>query len=185
VTCGASTCAGCCAGNFCLDLNLGSSFACGAKGEACKQCPNTQVCTNGSCVPDSKPSIDGGIGAACLFDGQCKPPVAGLCIPESVLGVPTGWPGGYCTLGCNNNGTCPGNSICINVASDGGTDNLCLASCRAPRRGQSSCRSGYLCEVSGPSIGTGMCVPRCENAGFTCYPNTVCDAKSGYCVAKR
>ena len=184
--CGPGTCGGCCAANFCLDQPFQSSFACGAKGQPCAGCGSGEVCTAGQCGPDVRPALDGGIGSPCLFDGQCQAQSNGLCIPESVLMMPSGWPAGYCTAPCRGPNSCPEASQCVSTsgAVDGGAT-LCLASCRAPRQGQSSCRSGYICEASPASVGSGICIPRCENPGFTCFTNTVCDQKSGYCVVRR
>ena len=125
------------------------------------------------------------VGSPCTNAAGCATLGTGAKCKLTTTRADGTYTGGYCTLGCNNNVACPASSICINVDSDGGSNHLCLATCRAPRQGQSSCRPGYLCEVSGPSIGTGICLPRCDSPGFTCYPNTKCDVKSGYCLAKR
>ena len=59
---------------------------------------------------------------------------------------------------------------------------LCIESCPAPRQGQSTCRTGYVCEVNVNTAGSGICIPRCATPGFTCWQNTVCNAASGYCI---
>ncbi|MBS1151193.1 MAG: Extracellular serine protease, partial [Myxococcaceae bacterium] len=124
------------------------------------------------------------IGAGCLYDLQCQPPSNGLCIPQTVLGTPTGWPGGYCTANCSSV-ACAAGSSCVNAANANGTPNwLCLKSCAGPRQGQSSCRTNYLCEFDpGNPVGQGICIPRCGSAGFTCWSGTTCSAATGYCVA--
>lgn len=185
MVCGPGACNGCCVGSFCLDAQVQTNFVCGAKGQVCAACGSGEVCSPAGCVPDMKPPLDGGIGSPCLFDGQCQPPNNGLCIPESVLMMSTGWTGGYCTAACKGPNSCPEASQCVNTGGADGGSNLCLASCRAPRQGQSTCRPGYNCEASPASFGSGICIPRCDNPGFTCFANTVCDQKSGYCVVKR
>lgn len=159
---------------------------CGRFGQMCSTCPGGAVCNTGICMmpPPPPPPVDGGqVGNACLFDGQCQAGgSASLCIPPTVLGQATGWPQGYCSATCSSTG-CPANASCVNVGGGGGgNDFLCLASCPAPRQGQSTCRANYRCEVNLAAFGSGICIPRCDSPGFNCWDNTTCDVASGYCV---
>ena len=101
-----------------------------------------------------------------------------------MFGQPTGWPGGACSSSCSNT-TCPSGSSCLDVGGAGGgtgSNPICFKSCPAPRLGQSTCRTGYVCEVNVQVTGAGICIPRCNNLGFSCWQGTHCDA-SGYCIA--
>lgn len=125
------------------------------------------------------------MGSGCLFDGQCQAGgAAAVCIPPTVLGQQTGWPGGYCSATCGG-AVCPSNASCVDLgdAASGNPNFLCLASCPAPRQGQSTCRSNYRCEVNIGAVGSGICIPRCDSPGFNCWDNTFCDVGSGYCIA--
>jgi hypothetical protein len=180
---------GCCAINFCISAANQSVFGCGTKGQACVVCGKGEQCTNGACAATPPASHDGGVGSACVTDSQCSSPKNASCIPPSVLGAPTGWPNGYCTSRCGNSATpCPGNASCVNTGSnaDAGVNTVCLETCPAPRGGQSTCRMGYVCEVNTNAFGQGICIPRCDSPGFTCFASTACDTSgSGYCLAKR
>jgi hypothetical protein len=109
------------------------------------------------------------VGDPCNTDAQCP---GGVCIPElSGEGVPTGWPGGYCTVLCDG-APCPGGSQCI------GFDNAqyCLKSCADI----SGCRTcGYACDDTN---GPGFCTANCTNAGYGCSANDVCDGAIGLCT---
>ena len=122
------------------------------------------------------------VGNACTADFQCHPPANGFCIAETVFGQPTGWPGGACSASCNGV-ACPAGSSCLDVGGGStGTNPICFKSCPSPRLGQSTCRAGYVCEVNVQVTGSGICIPRCNTAGFTCWQGTICDNASGYCV---
>lgn len=187
-TCGLGSCAGCCTMGMCVGLQFQNVFTCGNGGAMCSACAIGANCINGTCFspPDAgPPPVDAGVavGSGCLFDGQCKPPSNGLCIPETVFGAQTGWPGGYCSAACAST-PCPAGNTCINAADAMGNPNwLCFKSCVGPRTGQSSCRSGYVCEFDPTNAaGNGFCMPRCDSPGFSCWSGTTC-GPSGYCVA--
>ncbi len=166
--------------NICIPLNSQTNSVCGSNGLSCAGCGNGLTCSAGQCV-----SFDGGVshvGESCSTDNQCKPPSNGFCIPETVFGQPTGWPGGSCSASCSNL-TCPMGSSCLDVGGGTtGSNPLCFKSCPAPRVGQSTCRTNYLCEVNVQVAGSGICIPRCTTAGFTCWSGSHCDAASGYCL---
>ncbi len=175
---GPGSCAGCCIGGVCLDPLFENALDCGLNGKMCGACASGEVCAAGF-------SLDGGaVGSPCSYDGQCQPPSNGLCIPQSVVGNSTGWPGGYCTASCAMTACGPGSS-CINAANASGVANwLCFHSCVGPRTGQSTCRSNYLCEFDlGNPTGLGVCFPRCDSPGFTCWSGTVCSPLTGYCMS--
>ena len=181
VACSAATCNGCCNRNFCVPAQSQSNFSCGLNGNQCATCLSGLVCSSGACV-----QVDGGVsqvGAACTSDLQCRPPTNGFCIAETVFGQPTGWPGGSCSANCSNT-PCPTGSSCLDVGqlSGGGSNPVCFKSCAAPRLGQSTCRTGYVCEVNVQTTGSGICIPRCNTVGFDCWQGTRCDVNSGYCV---
>ncbi|HEY1086309.1 MAG TPA: hypothetical protein VGE37_01395, partial [Archangium sp.] len=107
------------------------------------------------------------------------PPTTGFCIAETAFGQPSGWPGGTCSATCNNN-PCPTGSSCINVGDSTMPNRICLDSCSGPRLGQSDCRFGYVCEANTQGVG-GICIPRCNTIGFSCFAGTTCDSTTGYC----
>jgi hypothetical protein len=177
--CNAMTCNGCCIGDICIPPPSQTSSFCGSFGQQCAGCPSGAQCLNGTCsfIRDAGSAQ---VGDPCLSDPDCRPPNNALCIPETVLGQPTGWPGGTCTRPCTAMLSCPVGSSCLTF--DSTSQPLCIESCPAPRQGQSTCRTGYVCEVNANTSGSGICIPRCSNPGFTCWQNTVCSASSGYCV---
>ena len=181
VACSAATCAGCCSNNFCVPPQSQNNLTCGLRGNQCASCFNGLSCSAGACT-----SLDAGtsqVGTACTTDTQCRPPANGFCIAETVFGQPTGWPGGACSASCGTT-ACPSGSSCLDVGGGGGSSNpICFQSCPQPRLGQSTCRSGYLCEVNVQTTGSGICIPRCNTAGFECWRGTRCDVASGYCIA--
>lgn len=181
IACSAATCAGCCSNNFCVPAQSQSNFACGLNGNQCATCLNGLTCSSGVCGV-----LDGGVsqvGNACTGDLQCRPPSNGFCIAETVFGQPTGWPGGSCSASCSGV-ACPAGSSCLDVGGGStGTNPICFKSCAAPRLGQSNCRTGYVCEVNVQVTLAGICIPRCNTVGFTCWQGTHCDANSGYCIA--
>ena len=181
VACSAATCSGCCSNNFCVPLQSQSNFTCGLRGNQCASCFNGLTCSSGACTsPDAGPSQ---VGNACTTDTQCRPPTSGFCIAETVFGMPTGWPGGACSANCGTT-ACPSGSSCLDVGGGGsGSNPICFQSCPQPRIGQSTCRVGYVCEVNVQTTGSGICIPRCNTAGFTCWQGTRCDVGSGFCVA--
>lgn len=179
--CSAATCAGCCRGSTCVPPQSQTSGGCGLNGAQCGLCGAGQTCSSGACVSTPDAGLSS-VGAACSGDLQCRPPSGGWCIGETIFGQPTGWTGGTCTVSCGPTG-CPTGSTCLDVGANSGQSNpICLQSCPSPRQGQSTCRIGYNCELNFQQGTGGMCIPRCNTLGFSCWQNTRCDANSGYCV---
>jgi hypothetical protein len=138
-----------------------------------------------ACVPGS-PS--GQVGSACADNGVC--PVGGLCLSEAS----SGWPGGYCTVGCvvGQSGCGPG-ATCFDLDGGGDTPPLCLDGCAS----DTECRPGYVCETTyfGRALPSASCIPGtrievavgapCGNAG-QCPPSWFClgpedGFQDGYC----
>jgi serine protease len=104
------------------------------------------------------------IGASCTDASTCG--AGGICA--------TSFPQGYCTKDCAMT-ACPAGSKCLSGASV----SLCLDTCSAPRRGQSTCRTNYVCDDDGS--GTGVCIPNCNSIQDFCDAPQTCNAGSGYC----
>ena len=163
--CGPTTCAsGCCSAGQCVTGT--SNAACGTGGAACTSCSSPALCNaNRVCSATRLPT-----GSACTAAGQCYDPVIGD--PE----CRTSWPGGYCTSVCLfTQQACGG----IGTGADGWCTDVgeCLGRCSSPGGGQSSCRSGYVCDSSPGLLTGGVCVPRCQTVA--CAAGT-CNA-AGYC----
>lgn len=104
------------------------------------------------------------IGAACTDASTCG--MAGICA--------TSFPQGYCTKDCAM-ASCPAGAKCLS----GSSVSVCLDTCSAPRRGQSTCRTNYVCDDDGS--GTGVCIPNCNSIQDFCDAPQTCSAGSGYC----
>lgn len=163
--CGATTCPnGCCSAGQCVTGT--SNSACGTGGQTCSTCSSPAQCNASQvCSATELPT-----GSPCTASSQCYQPILGSaeCI--------TSWPGGYCS------GTCLlTEQVCggfLGLASGWCTpQGSCLEDCANPGQGQSSCRTGYVCEYSNGVGSQGVCVPRCQQVA--CSSGT-CNA-SGYC----
>jgi hypothetical protein len=122
------------------------------------------------------------IGNPCANAGQCTNPSNAFCIQDIVppLGA-TGFVGGYCSSLCSGM-ACVSGSSCQSVTGFSGsiTQPVCLKECPMPRTGQSSCRTGYICEGTiGAALG--VCLPRCNNSGASCPTGMACNTMTGYC----
>ena len=163
----------------CVPPHSQTNNACGLSGASCGVCGAGASCDQGVCA-----FTDGGaprIGDGCASDFQCKPPQNGFCIPETVFGQNSGFPGGYCSASCGAT-MCPVGSTCIDVGSQtGGSNPLCFETCNSPRTGRASCRANYVCEINFNGGGGGLCAPRCNSPGFSCPQGTACNSTSGYC----
>ncbi len=163
--CGSITCPnGCCSAGTCMVGS--SSSACGTNGAACSSCTSPAQC-NASRVCSA---TDLPTGSACSAASQCYQPILGTAECR------TAWPGGYCT------GTCfLTEQLCggfLGGASGWCTpQGECLESCTTAGGGQSTCRSGYLCDYSNGSGSQGVCRPRCQQVACT---SGTCQS-SGYC----
>ncbi|MBL8920206.1 MAG: hypothetical protein JNJ54_15170 [Myxococcaceae bacterium] len=165
VTCNPARCpTGCCQSNQCV---VGSEdTACGQQGNACQVCGQYQQCQNAVCTDAPRPT-----GAPCSMNSQCY----GGTLASPVCR--TTWPsGGYCSSTCLFDGfDCGGLPI---IGPGWCVSNVCLEKCSSPGAGQSTCRSGYVCDFSAGAGSQGVCLPRCQSlpcgTGQTCQP-------SGYC----
>ncbi len=103
-------------------------------------------------------------GEACGFDNQCE---GGVCIPESLNGEFTGWPGGLCTSPCLD-GACPDGQVCQSL--DGWL--YCLPGCTE----SADCRADYVCNAD-----AGACYPDCR-VSLNCPEGLRC-GEDGACTA--
>jgi hypothetical protein len=144
-------------------------FCCGANGFAC--CEGTSCDVGLGCDTDKycKPML-AGIGGACSQNAHCA---SSNCIPQQSNGS---WPGGYCTQACAS-AACPSGSKCVNLSSA-----ICMKSCPSPG-GQSTCRSGYVCDLGWAGYGAGdaVCIYACTSAA-ECGTNLSCTG--GFCCGR-
>jgi hypothetical protein len=93
-----------------------------------------------------------GVGSACTDNKSCGG--NGLICVQHVGGLGifgADFPGGYCSVTCNNDNQCPAGSICQSIKGV----SICLVSCPP-----ASCRGSYTC---------------CKDSGDnTCTPSNVC-----------
>ncbi|MDP3505626.1 MAG: hypothetical protein Q8S33_35115, partial [Myxococcales bacterium] len=113
----------------------------------------------------------------------------------------TGNPGGQCTRDCRDDLDCSETGeedlrqgVCLGISQ---TQAACFKACPAPNQGQSTCRTGYICEQrvlnfpdGGREFGaTGYCDNRCDVLGAGCgnFPDggrRQCQS-DGYCQTDR
>ncbi|MFO0598371.1 MAG: hypothetical protein U0228_23905 [Myxococcaceae bacterium] len=163
--CGPTTCPnGCCSGGQCVTGT--SNSACGTGGVACSACTSPAQCSaSQACSATDLPT-----GSSCTAANQCYQPILGTAECR------TTWPGGYCTGSCLlTEQACGGFlSLATGWCTPAGE---CLQDCANPGTGQSSCRTGYVCDYSNGVGSQGVCIPRCQQVA--CASGT-CNA-SGYC----
>jgi hypothetical protein len=90
------------------------------------------------------------IGAACTSDAACGNGRAFSCAMDH--------PGGYCEAGCNTDGDCPAEAVCVGGTSISKGD--CHKRCAAARAAQ-DCRTGegYQCIAGGNDATQDYCDP--------------------------
>lgn len=98
-------------------------------------------------------------GEPCTMASQCG---SLWCGTEANLG----WPQGHCLRGCDQV-SCPGTSVCVEVAEVG--EPVCLRSCAS----SGDCRPGYACFDRG-ATGETLCWPHCETA-LDCQETGFCN----------
>ena len=164
IGCGPSTCAnGCCQGNTCVAGNLDT--ACGTNGATCSACASPNQCNSSQVCSASSLSS----GSACTASSQCYQPILGTAECR------TTWPGGYCTGTCLlTEQSCGGVLLNSGWCTPAGE---CLLECAGPGAGQSTCRTGYVCDFSNGAGSQGVCIPKCQQVA--CASGT-CNT-SGYC----
>jgi hypothetical protein len=104
------------------------------------------------------------VGAPCGWNVQCA---GGVCIPETLDGVATGWVGGHCTAMCGQSACLDRNAACLEL----GQESYCLFSCADHR----DCREGYVCHSE-----VRACLPDCRR-GWSCAELS-CSERTGECV---
>lgn len=163
-------------------------FCCGSSGYACCEgttCDNGLLCaSNGYCAappPDAGPG-PGGIGDPCSVPQSCA---SNVCVQEEAGGnagcsIGPCWPGGYCIDDCTNS-ACPSGSSC-SPATWLASNAICVENC-ATAGGQSTCRSGYVCDKGWALPSTQpVCVDAC-NGKADCNSATL-DCFQGFCCGK-
>ena len=164
IACGASTCPnGCCSGGTCVAGT--TNGACGTGGVTCSSCSSPAQCN----ASQTCSATDLATGSPCSASTQCYQPIFGAAECR------TTWPGGYCTGTCLlTEQACGGILLNSGWCTPAGE---CLLECANPGGGQSTCRSGYVCDFSNGAGSQGVCIPRCQQVA--CASGT-CNA-AGYC----
>ncbi|MBX5484088.1 MAG: hypothetical protein IRZ16_19865 [Myxococcaceae bacterium] len=165
-----SDCQGCCDSEGVCQAG-DTPNACGTGAAACVACAAGQSCTNGVCVtPDAGADAgtdagvdagvdggtgDGGVGDPCMTGSDCS---GGLCLTL----MTDGFAGGYCSQTCSDTVACPAGSSC------GFDPRHCLEDCPDAGTGQSTCRTGYVCDaflIDDPAKDPfqGSCFPACTD----------------------
>lgn len=122
--------------------------------------------TDAATLPPSR------IFGACVDDSQC-PGEGGFCRTAE-----DGYPGGYCTLACEDRTPCDDGAVynhCLTLA--GATESTCESRCR---NGE-DCRSTYSCSLFGTTM-EGVCIPVCSS-DEDCGGGAHCNQYSGRCAA--
>jgi hypothetical protein len=147
-----------------------------------------QQSTDGFCVPPEAP-IPESIGGACTVDMECSIPTGAIadCLPPTLPdGGPSGYTGGYCTrFDCSADTDCSpdGGAQCFGI---GGNATACFQTCASSDAGQSTCRSGFVCEpytlADGGLSQDGVCDRACNAVGApACPTGRTCNMTTGYC----
>ena len=138
--------------------------------------PSFEQCANGAdddcdgqidtldpqCAPDNVP-----IGAACTRDFQCS--IEGYCLEANL-----GFPGGYCSQGCEGTGSpCPPGAVCVGEGFTTGS------SCHVACTSNADCRGGYQCLPVAAGGSAKACLPSCVLS--PCLTGEVCNAATGVC----
>jgi hypothetical protein len=142
--------------------------------------------TDGICYPPDAPLAER-TGQACASDTECQVPSGSIadCLPATLPDAgPTGYPDGYCSrINCADTSECStdGGAICLFFSQ---TTSACFQQCPTGGGGQTTCRSGYVCEswrnADGGASAEGYCTARCDQPGAGCGTTGTCLA-SGYC----
>lgn len=130
-TCSATPITACTAGDSCCPSG------CTSETDTDCSCTPRTTCATGECG-----TVDDGCGGAldcgtcatgggCDVDADCA---SGICVTEPS----SGWPGGFCTLGCATDADCGADSHCGYIEGGSG---VCVANCAD----DTDCRSGYTC----------------------------------------
>ena len=173
---------------------LGSTDECRTPGYACQDIGGPV----GICFIHPLPTFEheeppaSFLGEPCANDAQCQFDGGfpwGFCRrATNDEGSATGWPEGYCSADCSEQRQiCGLTGVCLRASGE--TEDSCFDRCQNGGGGQSTCRTGYVCEQfteelpdggTQPSV-SGHCIPDCRSAGFVCESGTACDTATGYC----
>ena len=155
-------------------------------GYTCASRFGTDALPGNSCVPGR---ADAHVGDPCADATACPP--GGFCVQQA-----SGFPGGYCTLGCDAaNDLCGAGAACTRLGALDPPTVLCLKSCAS----DGDCRvPGYVCEASwfGQALPARSCVPGVRaqvpvggacTTGGDCQPSWLCLGRDagfpgGYCT---
>jgi hypothetical protein len=123
--------------------------------------------------PDAGPQLaPSTLFGACEEDWQC-PGEGAICRTAS-----DGWPGGYCTVPCEDRTPCDVNGVYHHcLAREGETQAYCERRCL---NGIDCGRAGYTCQGDFPPSG-GVCIGVCSSDA-ECGAGTHCDPYSAQCV---
>ena len=124
-------------------------------------------------LPDAGPPLQpSALFEACEEDWQC-PGEGAICRTAA-----DGYPGGYCTVPCEDRTPCRARSVYHHCATrEGETQSYCERRCL---NGIDCGRDGYTCAGELPPSG-GMCIAVCSTDA-QCGSGTRCDPYSGQCV---
>lgn len=168
-SCSASTCSGCCDGDFCLPG--GDSTACGGGANTCDVCDANEQCVLGVC------QLVGGCNATTCPSGCC---LGDQCLPGSDVNA-CGIAGDQCA-NCQIQGeTCTGQACAPAACNAANCPDGCCAGGVCQPRADSTCGSGggqcQDCAADGRVCETGSCVVPCTevSCGGCCNGN-VCEA---------
>jgi hypothetical protein len=178
VPCGPSNCDGCCGpNNQCVTASTTTAQACGARGEACRQCGQNLVCDRptGTCKPPTSACNPLNCPTCCAGD-RCVSPdqdlTCGLgggscvdCTRQGLLCAGGSCQARRCTAATCPNGCCSGNTCVLG----GSANNAC-----GPNGGV--CTN---CEQNGQVCQNRQCTTACtpDNCPGCCRSATVCDPR--------
>ncbi len=140
-----------------------------------------------TCAPGVCGTVDNGCGGpldcgTCAIGGACDT-AADCSSGECVTVAASGWPGGYCSLGCTSDMDCGAGAHCgYRDASGAGA---CVANCTVA----GDCRMGYTCRnADGDAAMVRECAPTASGAGMTgaaCTSTADCSGGDvGFCIVE-
>lgn len=149
---------------FLFALSVAASFA--------TACDGTPVADAGMEPDAGPPLMPSELFGPCVEDWQC-PGVGAVCRTDA-----DGWPGGYCTVPCEDRTPCDYRGVYHHCATrEGETQAYCERRCL---NGIDCGREVYTCAGELPPSG-GVCVGVCSTDDH-CGAGTVCNTFSGQCV---
>lgn len=136
-------------------------------------CDDNPPAEDASVPQDAGPQLETSeLFGACQEDWQC-PGEGAIC-----RGAAEGFPGGYCTVPCEDRTPCDSRGVYHHCATrEGEEQSYCERRCL---NGIDCGRDGYTCVGELPPSG-GLCVPVCSS-DEQCGAGTACDTYTGECV---